>query len=84
MSVRVTAWFPTPEERAALEVRLGAARLLLRAANVSLYVGLLAGAGGLGVYLVAAPARSWWVAAPILLLPLLGGIGLSRHFVRRL
>ena len=84
MSVRFRARFPTPEERVALEARLAAARRRLRVANISLYVGFLAGAGGLGGYLAAASARRWWVAALILVLPLLAGIFVSRRIVRNL
>jgi len=76
--------FPDARGLAAQQTRLAAARRRIRAANVSLYAGLLAGAAGVGIYFFAAPTRSWWLAPLILLLPLLGGIGVSRLIIRRL
>jgi hypothetical protein len=76
--------FPDARGLAAQQARLAAARRRIRAANVSLYAGFLAGAGGAGAYVFGAPSVSWWVAALIFLLPFLAGIGVSRHIVRRL
>jgi hypothetical protein len=84
MNGRETTRFPDARRLAAHEARLAAALRRIRAANVSLYAGFLAGAGGAGAYVFLAPTVSSWVAAPIFLLPFLGGIGVSRRIVRRL
>jgi hypothetical protein len=81
MNGKETARFPTADGLAAQERRLAAANRRIRAANVSLYAGLAGGAAGIGIYLFATATRSWWVAALILLLPL---IGVSRLIIRRL
>jgi hypothetical protein len=82
VSVKVEARLASPEERAALEMRLAAASRRARTANALLYFGLLVGGVGFGAYLAAAPMPSWWVAALILLLPFLTGIGLARQVIR--
>ena len=84
MNGRERVRWPAPGQLAAREACLAAALRRVRVANVSLYVGFLAGAGGTGAYVFVAPTVSWWVAALIFLLPFLGGIGVSRRIVRRL